>query len=255
MNKALILAKNISILLVLFCVCCTQALPSVKRYCQIQYKTKGEWSKPYLMQVTFITGKELNDATKSYDYDSFSQYTVAFFGKGKAAVIKLKSSLLGVGDTFDGSHFSSMFSFSGVTGTDQSKREWKIEAKKYGKLFEEMSESERNLYKNASFTPDEDKLDTDLTKSGEEESKVVTVALVDYRTDWFIISSPKGLALVELWTGSKPIGGQAFFRDVDKYGFVELTSKITGLKIKVYVDDYMMSADQAAKKLAAKIKR
>lgn len=253
MNKALIIAKNLSILLVLFCVCCTQALPSVKRYCQIQYKTKGEWSKPYLMQVTFITGKELNDATKSYDYDSFSQYTVAFFGKGKAAVIKLKSSLLSVGDTFDGSHFSSMFSFSGVTGTDQSKREWKIEAKKYGRLFEEMSESERNLYKNASFTPDEDKLDTDLIKSADEETKVVSVALTDYRTSWFLISSPTGFALVRP-IGLKPLKGEEFYGDVDKFGTVDLTPKSGGLKLSVYVESFMLSADQAAKKLAAKIK-
>ena len=87
------------------------------------------------------------------------------------------------------------------------------------------------------------------------QSKIVTVTKVEAHSDWFLIESSSGLALVEWFGGVLPFADQKFYGDVDKFGFVELTSKVGAKKMKVWVDDYMLSNQKANKKLAEKVKK
>jgi len=65
-----------------------------RRVATVKYEQQYGWSKKYTVEVTFMTGYELNQATSSYDYSSYSVYAIIFWGEGQASVIKLKSYLL-----------------------------------------------------------------------------------------------------------------------------------------------------------------
>jgi hypothetical protein len=68
--------------------------------CSVKYMTKDGWSKKYTVDVTFISGTELNEATSSFKYSSYSVYAVIFWSKEQVTVIKL-SSYLSCGDNVD----------------------------------------------------------------------------------------------------------------------------------------------------------
>ena len=70
-----------------------------------------------------MTGSELNDATSSIRYSSFSVYAIIFWGKGEATVIKL-SSFTTCGSEADKSCITSIF--GDLKGKDQDDDEWKI---------------------------------------------------------------------------------------------------------------------------------
>jgi hypothetical protein len=55
--------------------------------------TKEGWSKKYTVDVTFISGSELNEATNSFKYSSFSIYAVIFWSQEQVTLIKLSSFL------------------------------------------------------------------------------------------------------------------------------------------------------------------
>jgi hypothetical protein len=67
--------------------------------------------KHYKVKATKATGSELNSATHSFEFDSFSTYIVIFWDKGEATIINV------------GSFPSLMF---GVAGKDQEEREWNV---------------------------------------------------------------------------------------------------------------------------------
>ncbi len=52
------------------------------------------WSDYYNVDVTIITGSELNQATQSFNYGIYNTYAVIFWGQGKATVIKLSGYLM-----------------------------------------------------------------------------------------------------------------------------------------------------------------
>jgi hypothetical protein len=60
---------------------------------KVKYEKEYGWSKTYNVEVTFMTGYELNTATSSYKYSSSSTYAIIFWGEGQATVIKLTSIL------------------------------------------------------------------------------------------------------------------------------------------------------------------
>lgn len=91
--------------------------------CQANYKTATGWSKKYTVDVNFLSGSEMNTATSSFDYSSFSIYAVIFWGKGQASVIKLKSHLF-CGAEVDKTCITS--TLGDLKGIDQDKDEWKI---------------------------------------------------------------------------------------------------------------------------------
>ena len=57
----------------------------------IKYKKEYGWSKYYYVDVNVMTGFELNQATQTYNYNSYSTYAVVFWGQGQATVIKISS--------------------------------------------------------------------------------------------------------------------------------------------------------------------
>jgi len=91
--------------------------------CVVRYMTQEGWSKKYTVDVTFISGSELNEATNSFKYSSFSVYAVIFWGEGQASVIKL-STFLSCGTTVDKNCITN--TISDLKGKDQDDVEWKI---------------------------------------------------------------------------------------------------------------------------------
>ncbi len=91
--------------------------------CVARYMTQDGWSKKYTVDVTFISGSELNEATNSYKYSSYSVYAVIFWGEGKATVIKI-SNYLSCGTEVDKNCITGTYGC--IKGKDQDDDEWKI---------------------------------------------------------------------------------------------------------------------------------
>jgi len=89
----------------------------------VSYMTQDGWSKKYTVDVTFISGSELNDATSSYKYSVYSVYAIIFWGEGKATVIKI-SNYLACGLEVDKNCITN--SYGDIKGKDQDEDEWKI---------------------------------------------------------------------------------------------------------------------------------
>jgi len=94
-----------------------------KRRCEVSYSTNNGWSKKYNVEVTFLTGWELNTATKNYKYSMTDVYAIIFWGDDKATIIKL-SSILVCGNEVNCSCISN--STTDLKGRDQDGDEWKI---------------------------------------------------------------------------------------------------------------------------------
>lgn len=65
-----------------------------RKECIVRYATQNGWSKAYQVEVTFLTGFELNEATGRMSYSIYNVYAIIFWGEGKATVIKLKDTLV-----------------------------------------------------------------------------------------------------------------------------------------------------------------
>jgi len=91
--------------------------------CEVRYETESGWSKSYTVEVSFLTGSELNTATNTFNYSSFSTYAVVFWSQGEAAVIKLSTMLL-CGSEVDKSCITN--TFGDLKGTDQDGDDWKV---------------------------------------------------------------------------------------------------------------------------------
>lgn len=76
-----------------------------------KYRTEYGWSNGYQVVATIQTGNELNQATRSFSYTSYSTYVVIFWDKGQASVIEMSFPYLGP---------------IGQEGEDQQGRKWEI---------------------------------------------------------------------------------------------------------------------------------
>jgi hypothetical protein len=74
--------KKLSIL-IFFLFVTFNSFAKYTQTCTVKYETQEGWSKKYVVDVTFLTGAELNDATSSYKYSSYSAYAVIFWEKVK----------------------------------------------------------------------------------------------------------------------------------------------------------------------------
>jgi hypothetical protein len=102
------------------------SLNSYARYtqtCSVKYWTQEGWSKKYTVDVTFMSGFELNDATNSLRYYAYSTYAIIFWGNDKATVIKI-SSFTGCGFEVDKDCIAN--NIYDLKGKDQDDDEWKI---------------------------------------------------------------------------------------------------------------------------------
>jgi hypothetical protein len=83
----------------------------------------GDWVERKSIQ--FSTGFELNDRTKSFDYEAFSNYAVVWFDERQVAIIKLNELLI-TGMRFEKSALSLYQRFGELTGEDKQGRQWKF---------------------------------------------------------------------------------------------------------------------------------
>lgn len=91
--------------------------------CKVKYKKNYNWSEYYTVDVTFMSGTELNRATKTFDYDGFSTYAIIFWDQDEATVIKI-SSYTGCGTEVKQSCIINKL--SNLEGEDQQGRGWEI---------------------------------------------------------------------------------------------------------------------------------
>lgn len=94
------------------------ATAAVDATAECRYRhSDGSWSKTYRLSVTFLSGQELNKATKSYAYQIGTLYIAAWFGSGQAAVIRTSNFASGEVKSVFGLHF---------TGYDQDGDLWEV---------------------------------------------------------------------------------------------------------------------------------
>lgn len=56
---------------------------------KVRYETREGQSKWYTVEVNFLTGQELSDATSSLRYSMFKNYAVIFWRENEATVIEI----------------------------------------------------------------------------------------------------------------------------------------------------------------------
>lgn len=91
--------------------------------CKVRYETSDGWSDYYTVEVRFLTGEELNAATETYRYRTYSTYAVIFWGKGEASVIKLNG-YFSCGSEVDRSCIVN--TYRNLSGQDQEERRWEV---------------------------------------------------------------------------------------------------------------------------------
>jgi len=113
--------KTLTFLLLTFVI--TSVFAKYTQTCEVRYETESGWSKAYTVDVSFLTGSELNTATNTFKNSSFSTYAVVFWSQGEASVIKLSPMLL-CGAEVDKSCITN--TLGDLKGPDQDGDEWKI---------------------------------------------------------------------------------------------------------------------------------
>jgi hypothetical protein len=96
--------------------------------CKVKYKKNYGWSEYYTVDVNFMSGTELNRATRSYSYDSFSTYAVIFWDKDEVTMVKI-SSYLSCGNEVSQRCISN--AITSLEGEDQQGRGWEICTKSF----------------------------------------------------------------------------------------------------------------------------
>lgn len=87
--------------------------------------------------VQFVTGSELNQATSSFGFDTFSVYALLWYSQNQVAILRHTGFAYGVGRTFTVTNLEGLFrigtrvSFREVNG--DSERTAFIECKSYGR--------------------------------------------------------------------------------------------------------------------------
>lgn len=115
--------KKLLILSLLLLSVFTAAEAKYTKTCKVKYKTQGRWSEYYTVDVNFLSGSELNSATSSYNYQTYSTYAVIFWGNGKAAVIQI-SGYTGCGtEVTESCIINKIYN---LEGEDQIGRDWEI---------------------------------------------------------------------------------------------------------------------------------
>jgi len=107
---------------------------AIRRYCMVKYETEDGWSKTYTVEVTFMTGFELNNVTHSFNYGTYDKYCLIWWDKGEVAILKIKDYLI-VGSEFTRDDFRNAFSFRSSLNCEQVNDEdatkWQIIGKNY----------------------------------------------------------------------------------------------------------------------------
>lgn len=124
-----------SLLVILVALIPVEAAARVSRLCKVSYETRAGWSEEVTTEVTFMTGQELNRATRSWDFEHYANYALIWFARDQVAIMKIDKFAIGVGSEFDNEDFRSLFQFASDVDADQvnGNREtrWRINAKNY----------------------------------------------------------------------------------------------------------------------------
>ena len=97
--------------------------------CKVKYRNQGSSSEVYEIEVTFMKGSELNDATSSYSYTSYASYAIIFWSEDQVSTIKLDSDKCGGiynSSECDYNDFHGLMDTGYIKGTDSDGRNWKI---------------------------------------------------------------------------------------------------------------------------------
>ncbi len=89
----------------------------------VKYMQQDGWSRTYRVDVSFMTGYELIQATNTMNYNVNSVYAIIFWGQSQASVIEL-SSLLLCGSEVSCSCINSVI--YDLQGKDQDGDKWNI---------------------------------------------------------------------------------------------------------------------------------
>ncbi|MBT7826143.1 MAG: hypothetical protein HN600_06070 [Bacteroidetes bacterium] len=120
--------KKIILILLVILVYTASVNAKYTQTCKVKYKKNYGWSDYYTVNVIFMSGMELNKATRTYNYESYSTYATIFWGKDEASVIKL-SSYTGCGSEVTKSCIDNKV--MNLEGEDQDGRDWEICTKSY----------------------------------------------------------------------------------------------------------------------------
>lgn len=67
--------------------------------------------------------------------------------------------------------------------------------------------------------------------------------------DWFVVETNTGMVLLEWYGGNEPDVGDAIVGNLSGYGMRDLYNVNTEKEIKAWLDDYMMSKEDALEEL------
>jgi hypothetical protein len=114
--------------LAILCFLIFNAEAKYTQTCSVRYMTQDGWSNKYSVDVTFVSGSELNKATSSFKYSSFSVYAVIFWREDQVSVIKL-STFLHCGIEVDKDCITT--TIGDLRGKDQDNDKWRISVSDY----------------------------------------------------------------------------------------------------------------------------
>lgn len=120
--------KKIFIMLLILLLNVLYTYAKYTQTCKVKYKRQYDWSNYLTVDVTFMSGVELNNATKTYKYDSYSTYGIIFWDKDEASIIKV-SSFTGCGSEVTKSCITNKT--LNLEGEDQVGKNWQICTKDY----------------------------------------------------------------------------------------------------------------------------
>ena len=80
--------SRILLALILFHAACCVSAAEGETVCA-KYRTDNGWSKSYKVEATIIKGTELNQATRTFEYNAFATYVVIFWDKDQASIIEM----------------------------------------------------------------------------------------------------------------------------------------------------------------------
>lgn len=116
----------------------TTSYGKVTVLCKAYYNSKFGWGDGTVVEVSFYTGDELNEATDSYKYHG-DVYATVWFSQSQVAIIKINAYSPSTRE-MDVSDFKELFRFNyqnylqGEQVNSESERQWRIEAKENERL-------------------------------------------------------------------------------------------------------------------------
>lgn len=115
--------KKIMAVFLAFLVMNFTAMAKYTQTCKVKYKNNYNWSEYYTVDVVFMSGSELNRATSTFDYETFSVYAIVFWDDDEASVIKI-SSFTACGLEVKQNCISNLI--YNLEGEDQQGRAWEV---------------------------------------------------------------------------------------------------------------------------------